>query len=221
MQHPERLLFVPLLVLTFCFCKNQNAGSKTAGDAKTEAKTAADTTVFTTPRDTLVGFKGMERCGYTRPAPGECEFTYRHFSVHTTDLKNEPGQGISIMNLETKSGYSVPSGLNGFFAGVAEDVLFVDIGTGPDHREMVLFNMKTMKPVLKSKYVGDPEVLENGKLWYLKPADEKEITKMPDCPERAEWEKQGLSVGYGQVCLYSLEGNTEIRKMEWRCVPLQ
>ena len=223
MQHPQRLLFVPLLALFFLSCNNPGAGpeSKTANGGKTGANTAADTTAFSVPRDTLVGFKGMDRCGYTRSASGEHEFTYRHYSIKTNDLKDEPGQSISIMNLDTKSGFSIPSGLNGFFAGISQDVLFVDIGTGPDNREMVLFSLKTMKPVLKSRYVGDPEVLDNGKMWYMKPADEKTITKMPDCPDRGEWEKQGLRVGYGQVCVYSLTANTELRKMEWRCVPLQ
>ncbi len=219
MQHPERLLFVPLLALIFLSCKNQTASPESKPAAG--ASVAADTTVFTVARDTLVGFKGMDRCGYTRPAAGECEFQYRHYTIKTADLKDEPGQSISIMNLDTKSGFSVPSGLNGFFAGISQDILCVDIGTGPDMREMVLFNLKTMKPVLKTSYVGEPEVLDIGKLWYLKPADEKTITKMPDCPDRSEWEKQGLRVGYGQVCLNSLSANTEVRKMEWRCVPLQ
>ncbi len=219
MQHPLRLLFVLATVFVFAFCKNTPAADKTApADTKTAA---ADTTTFTTPRDTLVGFKGMERSGYTRPSRGAAEYAYQHYKIRTVDLPNEPGQAIVITQLDSNITYSVPNGIKGFFSGVYGNRLFIDIGTGPDVRELLIYDLKAKKALHKAPYVGDPEVLDNGKLWYLRPAKEEEITKMPDCPDRAEWEKNGLSVGYGQICLYNLSANSEIRKSEWRCVQMQ
>lgn len=219
MQHPLRLLFALATVFVFAFCKNTPADTKVAPpDTKT---VAADTSTFTTPRDTLVGFKGMERSGYTRPTPGAAEYLYQHYKIRTIDLPNEPGQAITITQLDSSLTYSVPSGIKGFFMGIYGNRLFIDIGTGPDVREFLVYDLKAKKALHKAPYVGDPEVLDNGKLFYLRPAKEEEITKMPDCPDRADWEKNGLGVGYGQVCLYNLTANTEIRKSEWRCVPMQ
>lgn len=223
MQNPERLLFVPVLALIFCFCKNQNATPENKPVAETAAtlKATADTTVFTSKRDTLVGFKGIDRCSYSRPSPGITEYYYQHYVVNTIDSKSEPTQAISITPTGSMDGFSVPTTIKGFFAGLTRDQLFIDIGTGPDGREILVFNLKTQKAGLKTKYVGEPEVLDNGKLWFLLPAEEKEITKLPECPDRAEWEKKGLRTGYGQVCMYDLANNSLIRKTEWRCVAMQ
>ncbi|MCC7505246.1 MAG: hypothetical protein IT259_08090 [Saprospiraceae bacterium] len=219
LQNAFSLALFAAFAFLFSFCQNNATDKKT--DAAADAKPAPDTTVFSTERDTLIGFKGMERAAYTRPAAGMAEYRYQRYKIRTVDMNSQPGQSITITPLDSADGYNVPAGITGFFAGVVGDVLFMDIGTGPSLREILIFNLKTKKAVLKSEYVGDPEVLDNGKFWYLRPTDEKEVTKMPDCPERAEWEKNGFTVGYGQVCIYNPATNTEVRKSEWRCVQMQ
>lgn len=220
MQRIQYLLFVPMLALCLTNCQNQNQPA--TAESKPADTTAIAAPAPTGPIDTLVGFKGAERAAFKLDEQGRGEFQYQNHKVTVKDEVDSTTTGQNIMAaINGKNIYAIPFINNGFFAGIYNDRLFVDAGTGPDGREISIINLNTKKPVLRAPYVGEPEILSNGKMWYLRPAKEQDITKMPDCPERAEWEKNGLRVGYGQVCIYDLTNDSEIKKTEWRCVPLQ
>lgn len=220
MKKIECLFLASILAFLFSNCQNQTASTE---NKTTQTETAPETPAAPTgPVDTLIGFKGAERAGFTVLGSGRTEFQYQNHKVVVSDLQDSTTTGHNIVvTINGQDIYMLPAIKNGFFGGLYHDRLFVDAGTGPNGREITLFNLKTKKPVLRTPYVGEPEILANGKMWYLRPAEQKDITKMPDCPERAEWEKNGLRVGYGQVCVYDLSNDSEIKKSEWRCVALQ
>ena len=214
MQNLERLLFVSFLALIFCFCKNQpvQPETKPAGETPTSLSIAADS---------LAGFKGVDPAQFTRTSPGSAEYRYQRYVVKVMPRPDRPGQNILAMPAEGAKPFAVPTLENCFFAGIYRDHLFLDIGTGPGGREFVIFNLKKNTSEYQTLYIGEPEILPNGRLLFLLPTAEKDVTKMPECPDRADWEQKGLSIGYGQVCFYSLDKDVVIKKSEWRCLPLQ
>ena len=51
--------------------------------------------------------------------------------------------------------------------------------------------------------------------------EESDMIKVPDCPDKAKWEKEGAKVIYGQLCLYNIVQRSLTKKSEYICVPLK
>lgn len=212
----EHLMFVPLLALFVCACKNQPVTPENSS-ATTPLTTAGQVTTA----DSLAGFKGADPFTFTRLSPGSAEYRYQKYVVKVKPLPGQPGQDVFVMPVNGTKPYALPTVGNAFFAGISRDHLFLDSGTGPTGREFIIFSLKKNRSEVRTHYLGEPEVLPNGRLLYLVPTEEKDVTKLPECPERSEWEQKGLRVGYGQVCLFNLDQGVEVKKSEWRCMPLQ
>ncbi|MCC6463475.1 MAG: hypothetical protein IT260_23595 [Saprospiraceae bacterium] len=209
------LLYASACVLAaiLCFCKNTTT---TTNEATTAAEAWPDRT------DSLFGFKGCERAGFRAISATEREFTYQHTMVRVSDKKDDAGQNIEIFPLD-----SVAKKMNVldegalFFQGIVRNHMLIDVGTGPDQRELIIYNLGRPAKMYQTAYVGDIEIASNGNLRFLLPVEESEVSKMPECPEKEEWLKQGLRVGYGQVCLFSLVNRSLTRKSEFQCVAKQ
>lgn len=201
------------LVLFLGACKNQNS-TKTADASSGPAATANP--------DTMVGFTGMNRAAFKMIDTANAEFTYQRYVIRTSRRTDgKPGDVITVVPTDGTPAWAAPVPVASFFNGVVQDRLIVDIGTGPDGRALQVINLQTHLVNFTTKYVGDPQVLSGNKLWFLAPVLADTLTKKPECPQQADWEKNGLKVGYGQRCIFDLANRQLTRKSEFQCVAVQ
>lgn len=198
------------------FCKNNTATSK-------EGETQNAATDFPPARtDSLVGFKGCDRAGFQAVGKGIVKFTYQHFAVQVAQRLDKMGEKITVIPLEGGESFDIPDLEAPHFIGVCRDYLFMDSGTGPDGRELFIFNVKNKTMVFQTKYCGDETwIVHDEKIWYSFPVDESEIAEKPECPEKEAWEKQGLRVGYGQRRIFDFLHRQLTQKSEYKCIAMQ
>lgn len=175
--------------------------------------------------DSIHGFEGCEMAGFKALSDTTREFVYQKYLIRVKDRQGEPGEKIDLVVLPDSIHLGLPAEEEGYFSGLAYGHFFVDIGTGPDLRELVFYRIQPQGIFLvyRTKYYPEPApfVSGNGGVWFYAPIEEKEMTKMPDCPDREKWLKDGLRVGYGQRIIYDLKDRMLTRKSEYVCVPLQ
>jgi len=212
----QNVLFLAaiLFALTGTACKNK------AGDKSPEAADAlpAERT------DSLVGFEGCQRAGFKVLSPQVHEFKYQHYTFLIT-RKEDGTERIEARIDSLGRPFKLADVEPTFFMGSVRGHFFVDVGTGPDIRELIVYSLgkQTLSQVYRTSYLAaePPFVSENGHLWFYVPVPENEVGKMPDCPDKADWVEKGFSIGYGQRYLYNLVVRGLTRKSEYICVPLQ
>jgi len=176
--------------------------------------------------DSIVGFKGCLTAGFRASSDTAREFIYQKYLIKARTQDGFPGERIDVITLPDSIRQMLPVDDNGSFAGMAYEHIFIDAGTAPDLRELVLYRIRpegVISMVFRTKYYPDPApfVSENGNLWFYAPIEESDMVKTPDCPDKEKWVKDGLRVGYGQRVLYNLTDRMLTRKSEYVCVPLQ
>jgi hypothetical protein len=189
------------------------------------AKTPEMTYPFEKP-DSIFGLKGCEMAGFIATSKTDREFVYQNFKIKVKDNENTPGENIGIGPDSNGLVLRLPISEEGnFFQGATRNHFFVDQGTGPDIRKMLIFNIKpdAILQVYQAEYLAaePPFVSSNGGFWFFMPIEESELLQVPDCPEKEKWVKDGLRVGYGQRCIYNMVTRMLTRKSEYICVPLQ
>jgi len=171
--------------------------------------------------DSIVGFRGCESAAYSPLTEDSDEFIYQHYTVKLKRKSNGPGEEITVVRDSGRADFVIPMPETGRFHGICRNILFVDAGTGPDNRELFIFDLNKQVQTYNTPYCGDLRIMENERLWFLMPVEESEVVKKPECPEKEEWTKKGLKVGYGQRCIFNFINRSLTRKSEWACVPLQ
>ena len=224
----KNLLFLAAAaILTFAlnFCKNTplpEGQTIVSENTPAETQSQPNTPLPAGKSDSLVGFKGCERAAWSPVSATSDEFIYQHYIVKKIRIANNPGEWVTVLLRDSaQASFVVPMPTSGYFYGITRNKLFVDVGTGPDGRELLVFDIDKKIELHRTPYYGDPQVIQSDRLHYLLPAEEKDVTKMPDCPDKEQWVKDGLRVGYGQRCIFNLSQRTLTRKSEWACVQLQ
>lgn len=208
------------LICALAFCKNTPLP---------EGQTMVSDKGFNSPAtplpagklDTVAGFKGCEKASWSPLTTNSEEFIYQHYTVVITRSENLPGEQITVRRDSGRADFNIPVPEAAYFKGICRNKLFVDVGTGPDGRELIVFDLDKKLQFYNSLYCGEPQVIQSERLYFMMPVDEKEVTRIPDCPEKEQWLKDGLSVGYGQRCILNLVVRSLTRKSEWACVPKQ
>ena len=105
---------------------------------------------------------------------------------------------------------------NNFFAGVYKSYLFIDQGTGPDHRTLSVYDLTQKKLILLTGY-SDPK-LQDGVLTYYKTLvpDPGVIENIP-CPDAEKWREQAHIVLYEQKENFTLNTERRLPMREYRC----
>lgn len=211
------------LLFSFSFCKNTPLPEgQTMVTPETSTEPAAPPAPLPPGKsDTLVGFRGCERAAWSPLDVYSDEFIYQHYTVKKRRIANNPGEIVTVLRDSGRTAFTVPMPPKGYFLGICRNKLFVDAGSGPDGRHLFVFDVDQMAQLYETPYCGEPQIIESSRLHFLRPVDESEVTKMPDCPDKEQWLKDGLRVGYGQRCIYNLEQRSLTRKSEWMCVPVQ
>ena len=103
-----------------------------------------------------------------------------------------------------------------FFAGVYKSYLFIDQGTGPDHRTLSVYDLTQKKLILLTEY-SDPK-LQDGVLTYYKTLvpDPGVIENIP-CPDAEKWREQAHIVLYEQKENFTLNTERRLPIREYRC----
>lgn len=219
-------LFIPALaaalLCSLIACENKTA---TIGN-QMPSDNASGTTFENGPlppgrNDSLAGFQGCERAAYSALTANSHEFIYQHYTVKIKENPNSPGEEVVVVRDSGRQDFKIPMPSDGRFHGMCRNKLFVDAGTGPDNRTLFIFDVDKMVQNYSTSYCGELRIIGSQKLWFLMPVEESEVTKMPDCPDKDEWKKNGLGVGYGQQCIYNFMNRSLTRKSEWVCVPQQ
>jgi len=218
------LLFAAAAILTLAlsFCKNTPLPEgQTIVSENTPTETQPAAPLPTGKSDSLIGFRGCDRAAWSPLSRTADEFIYQHYIVKKTQIANNPGEVVTVLRDSGRVAFTVPMPTNGYFHGIIRNKLFVDAGTGPDNRELFVYDIDLMAELFRTPYCGEPQIIESSRLHFLLPVMENDVTKMPDCPEKEQWLKDGLRVGYGQRCIFNLAQRSLTRKSEWTCVPLQ
>jgi hypothetical protein len=192
---------------------------------ETQSETAGDVPIMLEEKtDSLVGFEGCSRAGFKMLSPQVHEFKYQYYTFRITN-KEDGAESIEVRIDSTGRRFKVPDVEPTFFRGAVRGHFFVDVGTAPGVREMIVYSLtrETLSQVYRTQYLLEepPFVHENGNLWFYVPVPESEVTKEPNCPDKAAWLKKDLTVGYGQRYLYNMVERGLTRKSEFICAPLQ
>lgn len=171
--------------------------------------------------DSLAGFKGSDRATWSPLTSKSEEFIYQHYTVVITRNSDQPGEQITVKRDSGRADFVIPMPEAGYFKGVTRNKLIVDAGTGPDGREFFVYDLDKKVQFFSSPYCGEPQIIQGERMYFLLPVDEKEVARIPDCPEKEQWVKDGLSVGYGQRCILNLVVRSYTKKSEWACVAKQ
>lgn len=206
------LFFAPVVLLagTLVFCKNTPAASD------------ANTPLPAERNDSLYGIKGCDRAGFHPITKTEREFLYQDFTVHVKDNPDGKGQEIRIVRTDTTTAdMTITHEEPTYFRGVSRGQILLEEGTGPENRKLVVYHIKRRALMFRMAFAGDMEVSANGNVRFYTPTEESEVTKIPECPDKAKWEGEGLKVVYGQLCLFNLVQRSLTRKSEYICIPLK
>lgn len=210
----QALLFASALLLAGVLfnCKNNPGGT---------ANAAAASEIPQERPDSMFGIKGCDRAGFKPISATEHEFIYQDFTVHISP-KEEGGENIRVIRTDSATTdleivHEEPT----IFAGAARGQILLEEGTGPENQKLVVYHVKRKGLMFRMAFCGDMEVTPSGNVRFYTPTEASEVPELPDCPDKEKWEKQGLKVGYGQLCLFSLVNRSLTRKSEYICVPLK
>jgi hypothetical protein len=139
-------------------------------------------------RDTAIGLMGASKAKIVDDS------TFQYGKVMVKKVRHPSGVGeiISIND------YTITNMDAYHFHGLHKDLVFVDNGTSPNYREIVVHNFMTKKEVFRSKYEGEISIKDDI-LNYIMPIDMRlvRLSKPIPCPESTEWTKKGFNIGYG------------------------
>lgn len=175
--------------------------------------------------DSLVGFEGCNRAGFKAISENVFEYKYQYYTFRTT-IKEDGAELIEFTIDTIGKKFAKVSDLEPtYFRGCVRGHFFVDIGTAPDVREMIIYSLQNgvMSQVYRVPYLVKypPFIASNGQFYFFRPVDEAEVSTMPECPDKEAWLEKGLKVGYGQRYMYNLVNRGLTRKSEFVCASLQ
>jgi hypothetical protein len=211
--------YLPILLLFLWSCQNQPANPATTPAPDTTA-TAQPTDNVATGRDTIIGVRGSERSRLLQEND-DFVYTYAGYRIRVRPNNEEPGEKISFSKGNTggsPTAVAVPEA--GYFAGLSGRHLFIDAGTGPNGRELYIVDLESNREVYHSAYEGTAE-LQAGKLRFYVPVDASHVRPLPSCPEKDEWVRNGLGVGYAQLRTYDLQSGKEQALQQYMCFATQ
>jgi len=172
--------------------------------------------------------------GTENPVIKECAkgtaYIYKDYEIHVEPSPEHQGMNIFLYSPEISNGnpcnldratasHIIGTGEtegNNFFAGVYENYLFIDQGTGPDHRILSIYDLTQKKLILFTEYSA-PD-LKDGILTYYKTlVPDPDVIKNIPCPDAEKWTDQGLTVLYERKEKFTLKSEKILPVRDHRC----
>jgi hypothetical protein len=169
--------------------------------------------------DTVPGFKGSDRAGMYQYGEAGQQYVYQNYTVKVAKrTDNLAGEKIEITPSDGGAFWDVPVPEASKFIGVYRDYMMVEIAPTPNNRELLFVDMKQKRGAYKSPVIPvDTPAVMSGKLWFYAPIDTADMKKIPECPEKADWEAKGKKTMYGQKILYDFSNGAVTKKSEYKC----
>jgi len=153
------------------------------------------------------------------------------YHVIAQDLDDGPGQRIAV--LARKPGDATPACSaaqakalpalavpeESYAVGLKQDFLLLDQGTGPDGRELLLWDLRSARVAWRSAY---DELLHEQRadaLVFWRP--EKKAADEAGCPQLRQWRKESLGAVMEQQVRLTLADLSVSPLGRWRCVAQQ
>lgn len=223
MKNTKNILLSLTLILLCAFLgynlwKNRSQ-NPTSGTNDGVVVTYGDDNDFSnTPIDTMFGYKGCERAGMYRFPTGDREFVYQKYNIRIGKpaVNSIKGEKITVTTKDGGTPWEVPVPNDSHFGGYYREHMILNVGPESSKPELIFIDVKDKRASYRSAAVDTAYVLGN-KFWFHVPIEESEVRKVPECPEKSEWEQKGLKTGYAQLCLYDFTNGSVTMKSEYKC----
>ena len=112
-----------------------------------------------------------------------------------------------------------------WFSGISGDHLFIDNGTAPDGRELIVYDLLKKKKVFSSRYLGAFALQDKNTLCFYKAI--KKIQTIKECPKSdrtkdiKDWLAQGQSVALAERITLDLKTLKPNKTGMFLCIALQ
>ena len=133
----------------------------------------------------------------TESANSKCLHYKKSITVVTQKDEDAPGDHILIKtggdascSWDSAAGWETDSGEASYFLGKWKNLIFVDRGTGPDGRDVLIFDLDSKHQVFAANY-SEPLEISSKKLTYWQGAST--LATKDNCDEFEDAEKNGLT----------------------------
>ena len=133
----------------------------------------------------------------TESANSKCLRYKNSITVITQKDEDAPGDHILIKigddascSWDSAAGWETDSGEASYFLGKWKNLIFIDRGTGPDGRDVLVFDLESKHQVFAANY-SEPLEISSKKLTYWQGANT--LATKDNCDEFEDAEKSGLT----------------------------
>ena len=206
----KNILFFSFILLVFSSCEQKNG-----------KVLFSKSNNMLIQKDTIIGIKGCDAATQIEETKDGKVYQYSSYKVSTLPTKKGAGEDISILEADKKDVFNIKNTDAHHFLGIKQNLAFVDNGTSPNGRSVLIYDLKTQALVHQAAYEADMKI-EESKLVYKTPIDTRNIRLMASvCPDKDKWEKQGFGVGYAMIMVFNLTTKEVISTGEYTCFPIQ
>lgn len=118
----------------------------------------------------------------------------------------------------SKSLFALRNQENGYFINLIKQFLFIDYGSGPDNRQLCVFNISTGKKVLSSLYSDSISLYGSDSVSIWIPSNDTSFEK---CSEYKTWKENGLDAVILVQHFLNLNSQAINKSANWKCEPKQ
>lgn len=206
----KNFITLSLLTLVLGSCETKQTGMLSSYQTKSAHS----------QRDTAIGIKGGDRAKVEETKIGRT-YIYPQAKITVTSSEDGVGEEIHVVSTGKTDTFWIENIEAHHFFGIKNDFLFIDNGTGPNGRTIVVYDLKTRQNIHEARYEKDISLNES-KMTYLAPIDTRNIRLRDSvCPDKDKWEKQGLSAGYAQYVEFDFKTQEATQTGNYSCYPIQ
>jgi hypothetical protein len=132
--------------------------------------------------------------------------------------KTQNSQNIPCVYASGKNDFEIKNDLPEYFLALQGSFLFLDSGTGPPPRTLIVYDLNGRQKIYTDSY-EQPVDIEQNSITYWTPTDT--IPNDTNCPERSKYISEGLSVEIDSQVTLHLPSLQKEALGAFRCTPKQ
>lgn len=132
--------------------------------------------------------------------------------------KTSPGQVIPCVYTPASGDFELKDADAEYFFGLAGHFLVLDRGTGPEPRELIVYDLNSRQEVYSDQY-SSPVIFATTTITYWTPVATK--VTAANCPQLGEFSADDLGAEIESHVILNLPDLTETNLQEFRCSPTQ